>query len=230
MNVERTRQIIIALLVPVAAACSQATAGSPTPGASTGQQSSPQTGELSAAEIEAIYAARMDTVRMHFSPADAAFMSGMIHHHAQAIEMAMMVPTHTDNAQLQVLAGRILNAQRDEINRMQRWLRDRDQAVPEVHISGTDVMVHGADHGMHMPGMLTPAQIRELAAAQGTAFDRLFLTGMIQHHKGAVTMVDELFATDGAAQGDAVFKLASDVQVDQTTEVARMELMLAELP
>lgn len=230
MNVLRTRRIIVALLIPVAAACSQATTGSPPPGERTGQQSPPQDGALSAAEIEAIYAARMDTVRMHFSPADVAFMSGMIHHHAQAIEMALMVPTHTDNAQLQVLAGRIINAQRDEIARMQMWLRDRDQPVPEVHVSGTDVMVHGADHAMHMPGMLTAAQIRELAAARGTAFDRMFLTGMIQHHQGAVTMVDELFATDGAAQGDAVFKLASDVQVDQTTEVARMEIMLAELP
>ncbi|MGH7444891.1 MAG: DUF305 domain-containing protein [Longimicrobiales bacterium] len=237
MRASRTRWIIVALLAPFAAACSQATtttSPTPAPQSPAPQDPAPRTGaasgELSAAEIEAIYDARMDSVRMHFSPADVAFMSGMIHHHAQAIEMALMVPTHEANAQVQTLAARILNAQRDEIARMQQWLRDRDQTVPEVHVTGTDVMVHGADHVMHMPGMLTPDQMRELSAARGSAFDRLFLTFMIQHHRGAVTMVHELFATDGAAQDDTVFKLASDVQVDQSTEVDRMERMLSAMP
>lgn len=233
MKVLRTRWIIVALLAPAAAACSQATAASPGPvPQGTEQQSPPQTGSsgaLSAAEIEAIYAARLDSIRMKFSPADVAFMSGMIHHHAQAIEMSLMVPTHGTSSQLQTLAARIINAQNDEINRMQQWLRERDQAVPEVHVSGTDVMVHGGGHDMHMPGMLTPEQMQELASAHGEAFERLFLTFMIQHHQGAVTMVHELFATDGTAQDDAVFKLASDVQADQTTEIARMESMLSAL-
>jgi uncharacterized protein (DUF305 family) len=114
---------------------------------------------------------------------------------------------------------------------MQRWLRDRGQSVPEVHVNGAQVMVHGAgmDHASHgqMPGMLTDEQLAALAAARDTAFDRLFLALMIQHHRGAVVMVDELFATDGAAQDTDVFKFASDVQVDQRTEVARMEQMLA---
>src|SRR5690606_2661543 len=111
---------------------------------------------------------------------------------------------------------RIINSQKDEIAIMQMWLRDRGQAVPEVHISDSSVMVHGAGHEAHdatMPGMLTAAQIRELAAARGTAFDRLFLTFMIQHHRGAVSMVHELFGTDGAGQDEAVFRFASDVQV-----------------
>jgi uncharacterized protein (DUF305 family) len=82
---------------------------------------------------------------------------------------------------------------------------------------------------MHMPGMLTPEQLAELVAARGGQFDRTFLAYMIQHHRGAVTMVHDLFATDGAAQDEAVFKLASDIQVDQTTEIARMESMLAEM-
>jgi uncharacterized protein (DUF305 family) len=89
--------------------------------------------------------------------------------------------------------------------------------------------MHGADHST-MPGMLTVEQVRQLRAARGPEFDRLFLTFMIQHHRGAVTMVNELFATDGAGNDEAVFKFASDVQVDQTTEVTRMERMLAAMP
>jgi uncharacterized protein (DUF305 family) len=99
-----------------------------------------------------------------------------------------------------------------------------------VHISGLDLTIDGASHAMHMPGMLTDAQLKELDQARGTQFDRLFLTYMIQHHRGAITMVHELFATDGAGQDDLAFKIASDVQVDQATEIARMELMLAALP
>jgi len=94
---------------------------------------------------------------------------------------------------------------------------------------GTTLMVDGG-HAMHMPGMLTPEQIQELDDARGAEFDRLFLTYMIQHHQGAVTMVHELFAIDGAAQDEAAFKLASDIQVDQTTEINRMKLMLESLP
>ncbi len=135
---------------------------------------------------------------------------------------------------MQRLAARIDNAQRDEIATMQRWLRDRGEPVPEVHIQGTTLMIHGpgghdaGDHHAHMgmPGMLTQAQLDELDAARGPEFDRLFLAYMIQHHGGAVVMVDDLFATDGAALDDEAFKFASDVQVDQRTEVARMQQML----
>ncbi len=134
---------------------------------------------------------------------------------------------------MQTLAARIINAQQDEIAAMQKWLRDRGQPVPMVHIDGLTLMVHGGaggHEGHHMmPGMLTDAQLHELAAARGHDFDRLFLTYMIQHHTGAVSMVDGLFATAGAVTGDALFKIASDIHVDQITEIARMRGMLEAL-
>jgi len=163
---------------------------------------------------------------MRYTDADVHFVTGMIGHHAQALVMAGLVETHGGGSDIRILAGRIINAQTDEIALMDRWLEDRGLAVPTVEISGTSLVVHGAEHAMSMPGMLTPEQLRELDAARGAEFDRLFLTFMIQHHNGAVEMVHELFATDGAGQDEAVFKLASDIQVDQITEVARMEQML----
>jgi uncharacterized protein (DUF305 family) len=189
----------------------------------------PATASPSAAEFERLYRMRTDSARMRFSPADASFMTGMISHHAQAIVMARLVPARSTTPAIQTLAGRVINAQRDEINNMQQWLRDRRQPVPEVHITDADVMVHGGDHA-HMPGMLTAEQMKQLEAAKGSEFDRLFLTLMIQHHEGAVTMVDALIKAGGAGQDDTVFKIASDIQVDQTTEIARMKQMLAALP
>jgi len=165
---------------------------------------------------------------MGFTAADVHFMTGMIGHHGQAIVMAALAPTHGASPTVRRLCARIINAQKDEIATMQQWLRDRDQTVPEVHITGTLMTVDGPEYAMHMPGMLTPEQIQELDEVRDRDFDRLFLTYMIQHHRGAVTMVHELFGTDGAALDDVVFKLASDIQVDQTTEIARMELMLKE--
>ncbi len=194
------------------------------------RQEQPAPRNLSAAEFEAIYQARMDSARMRFTEADVQFVTGMIGHHAQALLMARLAPTHGASPTLQTLAARIINAQQDEIALMEQWLRDRGQAVPQVHIEGTELMVHGAEHALHMPGMLSSEQIRELDRARGSDFDRLFLTFMIQHHKGAVTMVHDLFARDGAGQDEAVFKLASDIQVDQITEIERMEIMLSALP
>jgi len=166
---------------------------------------------------------------MIYTDADVHFMTGMIGHHAQALVMSRLAPTHGANAEVQTLAARIINAQQDEIATMQQWLRDRGQPVPEVESTG--MMAHGAgEHAMHMPGMLTPKQLQELGEARGATFDRLFLTYMIQHHGGAVTMVDDLFSADGAGQGVLTFKLASDIQVDQRTEIARMERMLDALP
>ena len=183
----------------------------------------------STADLEAIYRARTDSARMHFTAADVRFMTGMIGHHGQALVMAALAPTNGASPSVQTLCARIINAQQDEIATMQGWLRDRGQTVPEVHITGTTMMVHGPEYAMHMPGMLTPEQIAELDEAQGREFDRVFLRYMIQHHQGAVTMVHELFGTDGAGLDDVVFKLASDIQVDQLTEIARMELMLEEI-
>ncbi|MGH6690069.1 MAG: DUF305 domain-containing protein [Gammaproteobacteria bacterium] len=198
------------------ASAARATPGSPPPaGAAPGN------------DFDALFRARQDSARMRFTAADVHFVSGMIGHHSQALVMSALAPSHGASASVRTLAARIINAQKDEIALMSQWLHDRRQAVPKVHISGTTMTVDGADHAMHMPGMLTPDQIRELDAANGPEFDRLFLTFMIQHHRGAVTMVHDLFAKDGAAQDEQVFKLASDIQVDQITEVARMERMLA---
>ncbi len=163
---------------------------------------------------------------MHFTEADVRFMTGMISHHAQALQMAGFAPTRGVGPSVRTLAARTINAQRDEITAMQQWLQDRGQPVPEVRTDAVGSTLRVREDGMRMPGMLTAQQMRELAAAHGPDFDRLFLTFMIQHHGGAVTMVHDLFATDGAALDEAVFKIASDIQADQTTEIARMERML----
>lgn len=157
---------------------------------------------------------------MRVSEADVRFMTGMIGHHAQALVMAGFATASNAGPQLRILTARIINAQKDEIALMQGWLADRNRPVPEVHDGGH------MEHPMQMPGMLSQEQLDELEAARGPDYDRLFLTYMIMHHEGAVSMVHELFGTDGAAQDDVAFKLASDIQVDQITEIARMRKML----
>jgi uncharacterized protein (DUF305 family) len=233
MTLART---IHAFVVPLAlglGACGGAAdpPATPAPAAANGNASSPErSSDASTEELEALYRARTDSARMRFTEADVRFMTGMIGHHAQAIVMSRLAPDRAASRSIQTLAARIINAQRDEINLMQQWLRDRDQPVPEVEYGRIEVVVHGTEHAHHAmdaPGMLTPEQLRELDRAQGPEFDRLFLTYMIEHHNGAVTMVHALFARDGAAQDEDVFRLASDIQVDQITEVARMRQMLA---
>ncbi len=183
------------------------------------------------AELEALYWTRQDSARTDYTDADVRFMTMMIKHHAQALVMSRLAPKNGASPQVKTLAARIINAQQDEIATMQRWLRARDQPVPEITIEGTALTVDGMSvHGMDMAGVLTQAQIDALTAARGTAFDRLFLRYMIEHHRGATAMVETLFSTDGAAQDEAAFKLASDINVDQTTEIARMERMLDALP
>jgi uncharacterized protein (DUF305 family) len=174
--------------------------------------------------------------------ADVSFMSHMIGHHAQALVMAGWAATHGASPTVRTLAERIVNGQQDEIATMQRWLRDRGQPVPQPAASRADEpgppgteMRHGGEHEMHgggnalMPGMLTDAQMKELDQARGPEFDRLFLTYMIQHHQGAVTMVNDLFGTQGAAREETTFKLANDISVDQSTEIARMRRMVLAL-
>jgi uncharacterized protein (DUF305 family) len=180
-------------------------------------------------DLSYIAKARADSVNRPYTAADIHFMSGMISHHAQAIVMATWAPTHGASSSVRTLCERIINAQKDEIAIMQQWLRDRLQPVPEPSPTGMKMMMDGVEHEMLMPGMLTQAQMKQLDQARGSEFDRLFLTFMIQHHRGAVAMVKELFDTYGAGQDETVFKLASDVNVDQTTEIARMERMLAAL-
>jgi uncharacterized protein (DUF305 family) len=181
------------------------------------------------ADAAAIAKARADSTRYPYVQADIDFMSHMIGHHSQAIQMAQMADSHDANPSVKTLASRIINAQRDEIVTMQTWLRVRNQPVPEAKPGPMMMNMGGEMHEMLMPGMLTAEQMKELDAARGKDFDRLFLTGMIQHHRGAVEMVAQLFNTYGAAQDELVFKFASDVQVDQRTEIARMERMLAAL-
>jgi uncharacterized protein (DUF305 family) len=152
-------------------------------------------------------------------------MSAMIAHHAQAIDMARWAPTHGASASLQTMADRIINAQQDEIALMQRWLRDRQLPVAEARAMPMKMMMGGVEHAMLMPGMLTDDEMKELNQARGKEFDRLFLTFMIKHHRGAVTMVEELFRSQGAALDDTVFKLASDISADQSAEIDRMQKM-----
>jgi uncharacterized protein (DUF305 family) len=205
----------------ILAACSGA------PGAAV--RTSPQPATGGDGEASAIARARADSARHPYTEADVYFMSGMIGHHAQAIVMAGWAPSHDAGPSVGRLAERIVNAQQDEIVTMQQWLRDRLQPVPEARATGLKMRMNGVEHEMLMPGMLTEAQMKQLDRARGPGFDRLFLTFMIQHHRGAVSMVKDLFDSYGAAQDETVFKFASDVNVDQTTEIARMERMLTAL-
>lgn len=168
--------------------------------------------------------------RYPFTAADVQFISGMISHHAQAIVMANWAPTHGASKSVLILCERIINAQTDEITLMQSWLKDRKQPVPEAKPMPVKMMMNGMEHEMLMPGMLSDDQMKQLEKATGTEFDRLFLIFMIQHHRGAIAMVEQLLASPGAAQDEFVYKFQSDVFADQGTEIARMQKMLVTLP
>jgi len=216
------RSITAALLAIIAtSACRHASRETVSP--------SPQPGGREQGEIAAIAKARADSARYPYTAADVHFMSAMIGHHAQAIAIAGWAPTHDASPSVQTLAERIINGQQDEIATMQRWLRVRRQQVPEARPTGMKMTMNGVEHVMLMPGMLTEDQMKQLEKARGKEFDRLFLTLMIQHHRGAVAMVKELFSNYGAGLDDTVFKFASDVNVDQSTEIDRMQKMLAAL-
>ncbi|HEY8549287.1 MAG TPA: DUF305 domain-containing protein [Vicinamibacterales bacterium] len=155
-----------------------------------------------------------------FTEADVRFMQGMLAHHAQAVEMTTLLASRTQDEAMRMLGERIRQSQEDEMAMMRDWLTRRGQPVPDADAH------HG--HGTLMPGMLTPEEMARLAAASGPEFDRLFLEGMIKHHEGALTMVEELFGTPGAGQESEIFAFASDVDVDQRMEIARMRAMLKE--
>jgi uncharacterized protein (DUF305 family) len=173
---------------------------------------------------------RPDLVRGPYNKADVAFMQGMIPHHAQAVVMAKMAKTHGAREDVRVLCERILVAQSDEITLMRNWLRDRGEVVPAADATHHTHTMNGVAHEMLMPGMLTPEEMAALDKARGPEWDRLFLIGMIKHHEGALTMVDDLFEAYGALQDDDMFKFASDVYADQTTEIDFMQKMLDALP
>ena len=163
-----------------------------------------------------------DLSQVQYVGADITFMQGMIGHHAQAIDMAALVPSRAASEGLKTLALRIDVSQKDEINMMQGWLDARGQQVPGR--GG-----HSMNGATLMPGMLTEEEMARLAAATGVDFDRLFLEGMIKHHFGALSMVEQLFGTPGAGQDVTIFSYASDVDADQRMEINRMGAMLQEL-
>ena len=190
------------------------------------------------------------------SPADVQFMQGMIMHHAQAVEMTALIESHTDNKELRTLGARISRSQSDEIKFMKRWLEARGELVEQeaggrrqqqADATGMNMSKDMRGHkskdmpghnmaGMHMghtmlmPGMLTPKQMDALKKAKGKEFDRLFLTGMIQHHNGALVMVKDLFDTAGAGQDAELFNFTTDVDSGQRAEIRIMQTMLGEKP
>ncbi len=193
--------------------------------------------------LAAAPAARAQAATKDYTPADAKFMQGMIVHHAQAVVMSNWAPTHGARADVAVLCKRIALSQYDEIDLMQRWLAARNLSAPDplkmrqqssgpvedsspMHMPGMDM----GNPPMMMSGMLTPAEMRQLDAARGTEFDRLYLQGMIKHHQGAVDMVAALFATPGGGQQSELFGFATDIDASQRVQIARMRAMLNTLP
>lgn len=152
-------------------------------------------------------------------------MQGMIMHHSQAVEMTALISSHTENKDLRSLGARISSSQSDEIKFMKRWLGARGEAV-SMAMPGMPDMDRSGQPMALMPGMLTPEQMRELRNAKGSEFDRLFLTGMIQHHNGALTMVKDLFDTAGAGQDAELFDFATDADNTQRAEIRIMQTML----
>ncbi|MBI4476792.1 MAG: DUF305 domain-containing protein [Acidobacteria bacterium] len=211
-----SHKIFLAALAALAAAAGVAcrSAGAPPPIVQPGAP-----GE-STRVIGAAQAA--DLSKVGHTDADVKFMQGMIHHHAQAIDMVNLLKTRTAHEEMRKLGLRIELSQDDEIKMMRRWLEVRGQEVPGEH-------AHHQPGAPLMPGMLTPQEMETLAAAKGAGFDRLFLELMIKHHEGAVIMVDELFASPGAGQDSEIFQFASDVVADQRAEIDRMGAMLATL-
>lgn len=199
---------IVPLLLPVLLACGGVAASSG--------------GGRSGADAPAQAANAPATAGPRHTEADIQFMSGMIAHHGQALEMARLVPDRTSTRSIHLLAERIEVSQQDEIAMMNRWLERRGAAArPAGHHD------HADGHAAPMAGMLSAEQMARLAAASGPAFDRLFLELMIEHHRGALLMVGELYATPGSGQEVDVNRIASEIDSDQRIEIERMERMLA---
>lgn len=169
---------------------------------------------------------------------DVEFMQGMIMHHAQAVEMVELIESRTENKDIHLLGARISQSQLDEMKFMKRWLELRGEPVSPPKAETPSKHNHGSNHGSHssehnhalMPGMLTPAQMEALKKAKGAEFDRLFLTGMIQHHNGALIMVKELFEAPGTGQDAELFNFATDVDNSQRAEINAMRNLLGEKP
>ena len=233
----RLRHVTLLLPAVVAACVTPRPAGvpiTPVPASDTlatfsGFPDAPVVPAVGPSSAAAIAAAREDSLRIPYTAADVEFMTAMISHHAQAIAMARLAPARAGSESIRTLAARIINAQQDEIVIMQTWLADRRQPVPPANPNGMVHEMAGMTHTMLMPGMLSSDQVQALGRSRGADFDERFLRSMIQHHRGATEMVRQLFAVPGAGENDVVFKFASDVNVDQSTEIARMELLLVTL-
>ena len=170
------------------------------------------------------------TTKSGNNAADVHFMSGMIPHHAQAVLIAGWAASHGARLDVRTLCERIVVGQQDEIRLMQFWLREHNEPVPDAKATHMTMNMNGMQHDMLMPGMLDSAGLANLDKARGAQFDRLFLEAMMAHHQGAITMVDALFASTGAGNDDLVYRFASDVYADQSTEIERMGKMLATVP
>jgi uncharacterized protein (DUF305 family) len=217
LGILRRRFVGVALAAAVAMGCHPVV--QPSPAATVVPQGS--TGVTPADQ------ARREIEHPRYTVADVQFMSGMISHHQQAIVIAGWAASHGASAAVRTLCDRIIVSQTDEIKFMQRWLSDRHQAVPAA--DPRDYSMPGMDHPMLMPGMLTSAQMRGLDEARGPAFDRLLLTDMIMHHRGALEMVRQL-PSAGEDQDDALAMYTTNVAADQSAEIGRMQRMLATLP
>ena len=215
------RSLVIVAVALLAGACGTGNVSQVTPASTPVEPVQPGAPGEASRPITAAQAT--DLSRVQFTSADVQFMQGMIGHHAQAVEMVAMIPSRTTDEAMLALGKRIDVSQADEIKMMQSWLRGRGQDVPDEHA------MHAMHDGMLMPGMLTAAEMDRLRAATGKEFERLFLEGMIKHHAGALTMVEELFATPGAGQDSEIYAFASDVDADQRMEIIRMGAMLKEL-
>ena len=217
------RLAALAVLLP-AAACSARSGAGPAGGGAghppgRPEAHTPEHAEAAHGHVHAGPYVLPATAGPGFTVADVRFMQDMIGHHAQAIEMARMAATHGAGEAVQKLAEKIDISQRDEIELMEQWLVERGQAVPDEEYR----------RAVRMPGMLTPEQMAQLDAARGPEFDRLFLTFMIEHHRGALEMVEALFASPGAAQDPDIFRFATDVDADQRDEIYVMQSMLSML-
>jgi len=166
------------------------------------------------------------------SPKDVEFMQGMIVHHAQAVEMTALIESHTTNKDLRLLGARISHSQAEEIKFMKHWLEIRGEptSMPMQDMSGMQMPGMDMSSSHMMPGMLTPKQMEALRNAKADEFDHLFLTGMIQHHNGALIMVKDLFDTAGAGQDAVLFNFATDVDSGQRAEIRIMQHMLGDHP
>jgi uncharacterized protein (DUF305 family) len=163
------------------------------------------------------------------SQADVEFMQGMIMHHSQAVEMTALIPSHTENKDLRLLGARISSSQSSEVKFMQRWLAARGESTSMAMPGMPDMDMSGRPMPL-MPGMLTPQQMEALHQAKGAEFDHLFLAGMIQHHQGALTMVDDLYKTAGSGQTADLFDFTTDVDSGQRAEIKIMQSMLEKEP